>query len=148
MNNARPFKSIQKAIHLVEMIGLVFIALATIFAFGHHVLEIIETLNVSLGDLLLLFLYLEILAMTAIYMDSGKLPVRLPLYIAIIALARYLILDIKNLSEYQMLAIAITMILIALTVVVIRYGHINFPYQAASKTQTNKKLSEKETDIL
>ena len=47
--------------------------------------------TVTLADLLLLFIYLEVLAMVTIYLDSGKLPVRMPLYIAIVALARYMI---------------------------------------------------------
>jgi protein PsiE len=146
MNNSTPMKSIKKAIRHVEMIGLVFIALATIFAFGHEMLYVILSFKVTLGDLLLLFLYLEILAMVAIYMDSGKLPVRLPLYIAIIALARYLILDMKNLSEYQMLAISGTMVLIALTVIIIRYGHVKLPYKEHSLLEKN--LPEKKTELL
>ncbi len=85
--------------------------------------------TVTLADLLLLFIYLEVLAMVSIYLDSGKLPVRMPLYIAIVALARYLILDMKSLDTWRMLGIAGAALLIALAILVIRFGHARFPYE-------------------
>lgn len=121
-------KMLRKSIHFIEFIGLIIITIATVFAGVEAVLEMVHKRSVTLGDLLLLFLYLEVLAMVAIYLESGKLPVRLPLYIAIVALARYLILDMKELNEWQMLAVAITIILITISTLVLRYGHINFPY--------------------
>jgi protein PsiE len=59
------------------------------------------------------------------------LPVRIPLYIAIIALARYLILDMKNLDTWRMLGVAGAALLIALAVLVIRFGHSRYPYAKA-----------------
>ena len=71
----------------VQDAGLLIIAIATIIAVGIEIRSMIEAMTVNLADLLLLFIYLEVLAMVAIYLDSGKLPVRMPLYIAIVALA-------------------------------------------------------------
>ena len=120
---------IRRTIGVFEIIGLVIIALATIYAGFTEVTQMVLTATVTLGDLLLLFLYLEVLAMVAIYLDSGKLPIRLPLYIAIIAMARYLILEMKELSEWEMLAVGFTIILIALAVLALRYGSLKFPSQ-------------------
>jgi len=122
-------KMLQKSIHLVEFIGLIIIAIATTVAGAHAVIMMIENGTVTLGDLLLLFLYLEVLAMVAIYLESGKLPIRLPLYIAIIALARYLILDMKELNEWEIMAIAVTIILIAISTLILRYGSLKYPYK-------------------
>lgn len=133
-------KQVKRSIRVVEIIGLVIIAIATVFASAQEIWRMVASMEVNLGDLLLLFIYLEILAMVAIYMDSGKLPIRFPLYIAIIALARYLILDMKNLTEWQMLAIAVTMMIIALTVLVVRYGHLKLPYK--DREQLEKSLTE------
>ncbi len=88
----------------------------------------IENGEVTLADLLLMFLYLEILAMVAGYYQSGKLPVRIPIYIAIVALARYLVLDMKEMDIWRLLGIAAAMALLALAVLAIRYGHARFPY--------------------
>lgn len=84
--------------------------------------------RVTLADLLLMFLYLEVLAMIGQYFNSGQLPVRFPLYIAMVAMARYVILDLKELTEWRMLAVAASILLLTIAVLVIRYGHTRFPY--------------------
>lgn len=117
-----------KAITWVEDIGLVIIAICTVIAIGIEISTMLEAKTVTLADLLLLFIYLEVLAMVAMYLDSGKLPVRMPLYIAIVALARYLILDMKSLDTWRMLGVAGAVLLVALAILVIRYGHTHFPY--------------------
>jgi protein PsiE len=75
-----------------------------------------------------MFLYLEILAMVAVYYRSGQLPVRFPIYIAIVALARYIVLDTKNMDDIRMLAVTASILLLAGAVLLIRYGHVRFPY--------------------
>ncbi|MCK5387252.1 MAG: phosphate-starvation-inducible PsiE family protein [Gammaproteobacteria bacterium] len=117
-----------KALTWVQDIGLLIIAISTVIAMGLEISSMFESKIVTLADLLLLFIYLEVLAMVAIYLDSGKLPVRMPLYIAIVALARYLILDMKNLDTWRMVAIAGAALLIAIAILIIRYGHTRFPY--------------------
>ena len=128
MNNINLKKTGHKAITVIEDIGLVIIAIATVIAMGFEISHMISLRTVALADLLLLFIYLEVLAMVAIYLDSGKLPVRMPLYIAMVALARYLVLDMKNLDTWRMLGIAGAMLTIAIAVLVIRYGHMRYPY--------------------
>ena len=94
MNN---FKKISHtALIYVENLGLLVIALSTVVAIAFEVYTMISNRFVTLADLLLLFIYLEVISMVAVYLKSGKLPVRMPLYIAMVALARYLILDMKN----------------------------------------------------
>ena len=117
-----------RAITGVEDIGLLIIAIATVIAAGIEITSMFEARTVTLADLLLLFIYLEVLAMVAMYLDSGKLPVRMPLYIAIVALARYMILDMKSLDTWRMLGVAGALLLVALAILVIRYGHTRFPY--------------------
>ncbi|WP_081696343.1 phosphate-starvation-inducible protein PsiE [Thiomicrorhabdus sp. Kp2] len=128
--NQRPIhdRLLGKAINVAEYIGLLVIAIATMFAGTGEVLHMIEARQVTLGDLLLLFLYLEVLAMIGIYLKSGKLPIRFPIYIAIVALARLLILDLKSLTEWEMIAIAGTITLLSVAVLILRYGHIKMPY--------------------
>lgn len=136
--NTAAEETFKRGIHIIEFIGLAIIAIATVFAGYAAVMEMFHNGEVHLGDLLLLFLYLEVLAMVAIYLDSGKLPVRLPMYIAIIALARYLILEMKDLSEWQMIAVAATITLITISTLILRYGSIKFPYPD-NQRKTKKK---------
>jgi len=113
---------------IFEDIGLFVIALSTIIAMGFEITVMINAMKVTLADLLLLFIYLEVLAMVGIYLKSGKLPVRMPLYIAIVAIARYMILDMKNLDTLRMLGLAGAVLIITLSILAIRYGHTKFPY--------------------
>jgi len=117
-----------RTIRWVENLGLIVIAVATVVAMGSEILLMVKQQAVHLADLLLLFIYLEVLAMVSIYLESGQLPVRIPLYIAIVALARYLILDMKNMDNWRMLGIAGAALVLALTVFIIRYGHVRYPY--------------------
>ncbi len=112
-----------------QSIGLMVVALATLVAIAIEINVMIEQHNVRLADLLLLFIYLEVLAMVAIYLESGKLPIRIPLYIAIVALARYLILDMKAMDSERLLAVGITTFVLGATVLLIRFGHSRFPYR-------------------
>ncbi|MBL4762545.1 MAG: phosphate-starvation-inducible PsiE family protein [Gammaproteobacteria bacterium] len=113
---------------IAENIGLLVIAIATVIAMSFEIISMINTMKVTLADLLLLFIYLEVLAMVGIYLKSGKLPVRMPLYIAIVAVARYMILDMKNLDTLRVLGLAGTVFILTISVLVIRYGHSTFPY--------------------
>lgn len=112
----------------LEYIGLIVIVAATVVAGISEVRVMMTAGVVTLADLLLLFLYLEILAMVSLYFRSGKLPVRFPIYIAIVALARYLVLDMKNLDMWHMLGVAAAILLLTLAVLSVRYGHARFPY--------------------
>jgi protein PsiE len=71
------------------------------------------------------------------YWQSGQLPVRMPLYIGMVALARYLILDMKELTEWRMLAVAAAILMLGLAVLVVRYGHVRFPYESTGHKAGN-----------
>lgn len=122
------------ALDVFETMGLVVITVATMIAGVFEVMHMFEAGTVTLGDLLLMFLYLEILAMVGVYFSSGQMPVRFPIYIAIVALVRYLVLDMKTLEMDRMLGIAAAVLLLALAVLVIRYGHSRFPHDETSNT--------------
>ncbi len=133
----------KRALQWVEHVGLIGIAIATIIAAGLEVQTMIELRSVSLADLLLMFIYLEVLTMVGLYFESGQLPVRFPLYIGIVALARYLIIDIKSMSEWRILAVSLGVLVLAIAVLVIRYGHIKMPY-ANSPSRRRRRALEKE----
>ncbi len=118
----------QQLLSLVEHIGLLVIAIATVFAMANETMIMVRAAQVTLTDLLLLFLYLEVLAMVGLYYNSGKLPVRFPLYIGMVALARYLILDMKGMDDWRMLSITGSILMLTLAVFLIRLGHVRYPY--------------------
>ncbi|MEW8507478.1 MAG: phosphate-starvation-inducible PsiE family protein [Candidatus Thiodiazotropha sp.] len=121
-------KQAKQMLAWIEDLGLVVITIATLFATGAEIMVMVRAQTVTLADLLLLFIYLEVFTMVKVYLDSGKLPVRIPLYIAIVALARYMILDMKAMDNWRMLATAGAALVLAITILAIRYGHTRYPY--------------------
>jgi len=128
----------------VEYLGLLVIGIATTVAMYHEVTVMVAANKVHLADLLLMFLYLEVLAMIGQYFKTGQLPVRFPMYIAMVALARYLILDLKEMSEWRMLAVAAAIFLLTLGVLLIRYGHVHYPYREDDSVQGQNKAFVRE----
>ena len=85
--------------------------------------------EVMLHDILLFFIYLEILTMVGLYFQSGKLPIRYPIYIAMVAIARHITIDsMTEMSGLTMIGLSTAILILALEVLVIRYGHIHMPY--------------------
>ena len=119
----------QTVLGFIEYVGLAVITVATVVAGVGEVNVMMAAGAVTLADLLLMFLYLKILAMVGVYFESGKLPVQFPIYIAIVALARYLVLDMKNLDQWHMLGVASSILLLTLAVLAVRYGHVKLPYR-------------------
>jgi protein PsiE len=129
-----------KVLTWIRFAGLLIIALSTIIAVGFELASMFMAGKVTLADLLLLFIYLEVLEMIAVYLSCGKLPVRMPLYIAMIALARYLILDIKSLDSWDLLSVSVATLILAFAILVLRYGHIRFPYDKGEDCAEKKDI--------
>lgn len=115
----------------IEQLGLLIILIATVIAIWQEIMVMVEARHVRLADLLLLFIYLEVVAMIGIYYQSRRLPVRFPIYIALVALARYIILEAKSLTPLGLFAVGGTMVAMAVAILIIRFGHAKFPYADA-----------------
>ena len=114
--------AVKVALRSTEAVGLLVIALATVVAGVQEVQLMWSNGKVSLADLLLMFIYLEVLAMVGLFYSSGSLPVQVPIFIAIVALARYLILDTKDLHEWRVLGVASAICLLAVAALLVRRG--------------------------
>jgi protein PsiE len=110
-------KIISKCIHFAEKSLLIFIAFATIFATIQEIMVLVDLKRVLLADLLLLFIYTEVLGMVAAFYRSSRIPVTLPLFIAMTALARMIILQGKEPSDLLYEAGAIVLVAIACLII-------------------------------
>ena len=93
----------QKIILIAEKKILLLIAVATIFATAFEVIRIIDVKAVNLSDLFLLFIYAEVLGMVASFYANNRIPVTLPLIIAMTALTRMIILQSKDLNAINII---------------------------------------------
>ena len=124
----QPNPQVLRALDIAEWAGLLVISIATMVAIGQEIWVMVAARKVFLQDILLLFIYLEVLTMVGLYFKSGKLPLRYPIYIAMVAIARYIIIGMKEIDGWTILAFAGAILVLALAVVAIRFGHVRLPY--------------------
>ena len=88
--------NVKRAIELTEKGFLILIAIFTVVAMGQEVMLLLENRKVQLKDLLLMFIYAEVLGMLAAFYSSRRIPIAIPLFIAVTALSRLIILQGKD----------------------------------------------------
>ena len=112
---------VEDIIFFAEKGLLVIVALATLFASLVEVQVMVDNGVVTLADLLLLFIYTEVLGMVGVFYKSSKIPITLPLFIAMTALSRLIILKGSGSDPTNILFEAGAILLIALACLVIRF---------------------------
>ena len=104
----------------LQLILMVIILISTVIAVGIEMYKMFENRSVTLADLLLMFLYLEVLAMVRVFWNQQSISITLPLLIAITALARFIILQGKEMDPTALVYEAIAIVLIAGAIVILR----------------------------
>ena len=126
----------ENVVKQIQLIALVIILAATVIAFGIEIYQMIKVQKVTLADLLLLFLYLEVLAMVRVFWESQSIQITLPLFIAITALSRFIILQGKSINPEVLLYEAGAIVLIAIAILVLRFR--NSPVFGLKKKKKTK----------
>ena len=139
--------NLAKIIKPIEKILLGIIALLTVIAVVQEIHSIYFNAKVQLADLLLLFIYTEVLGMIGIFYVSNKIPITLPLFIAMTAIARLIILQGKGMDPIILIYEAGAILIIAFACLVIRYKPKNsYVYQSedenASTTLVHNKVNK------
>ncbi|MBM7060078.1 phosphate-starvation-inducible PsiE family protein [Pseudomonas sp. UL073] len=113
-------------------------AWASVMAF----LGMVEKGHISVDDILLLFIYLELGAMVGIYFKTNHMPVRFLIYVAITALTRLLISDVSHHNGPGMgvIYVSAAILLLALSILVVRYASSQFPSEVSAKPRTRRHL--------
>ena len=105
---------IQVLIGLAEQLILLTIAIATIGAAVIEIFRILSVMTVNLSDLFLLFIYAEVLGMVGVFYKENRIPVTLPLIIAITALTRMIVIQTKGLDSVNIIFEASGILLLAI----------------------------------
>lgn len=114
-----------KIITMMEKTLLVIIAFLTTYAVVFEILSVVSTRAVTLTDLLLLFIYAEVLGMVAAFYKFRKIPITVPIFIAITALCRLIILQGKGINTIDLLYESGAILLLALAALIIRWNLLN-----------------------
>lgn len=125
---------IYDAIVWTEKAILVLIAGFTVYAVGLEMFNIVLVRSVKLTDLLLLFIYAEVLGMVAGFYKNRRIPITIPIFIAITALCRLIILQGKEVNAINIIYESGAVLLLAMAALVIRWNLIKLqrPQQPAS----------------
>ena len=107
----------------LQLILLSIILFSTVIAVGIEIRAMFLNQSVTLADLLLMFLYLEVLAMVRVFWDEQSISITLPLLIAITALSRFIILQGKEMDPSGLVYEAVAIVLIASAIVILRLRH-------------------------
>tara|TARA_B100000035_G_scaffold294336_1_gene284536 strand:- start:255 stop:638 length:384 start_codon:yes stop_codon:yes gene_type:complete len=102
---------------------LIIILISTIVAVLIEILNMYDAKSVTLADLLLMFLYLEVMAMVRVFWDEQSIRITLPLLIAITALSRFIIMQGKEMDPSALVYQSGAILLIAIAIVVMRLRH-------------------------
>jgi protein PsiE len=121
-----------KIITIAEKTLLVIIAFLTAYAVLVEIVVILTERAVKLTDLLLLFIYAEVLGMVAAFYKYRKIPITVPIFIAITALCRLIILQGKGINTVDLLYESGAVLLLAISALVIRWNLINLVHKKDS----------------
>ena len=102
---------------------LIIILISTVIAVFLEIYNMYQLKTVTLADLLLMFLYLEVMAMVRVFWEQQSISITLPLLIAITALSRFIILQGKEMNPSALVYEASAILLIAISILVIRLRH-------------------------
>ena len=110
----------------IQLTAVLFVLISTIIAFLLEVGEMYESRNIELADLLLMFIYIEVIGLVKSYWETRSVRITYPLVIAITALARFIILQDKESDPSNLIYISIAILIVAIATVVIRFRNSKY----------------------
>ena len=126
----------ENTIRNIQLTAVLFVLVSTIVAFFLEVKEMADNKNIELADLLLMFIYIEVIGLVKSYWETRAVRIAYPLVIAITALARFIILQDKDSDPTNLIYISTAILIVAVATVVIRLR--NSKYLNLDKSKSNE----------
>ncbi len=117
----------------IQLVAVIFVLISTVIAFFLEVKEMYENRDIELADLLLLFIYIEVIGLVRSYWETRSIRISYPMVIAITALARFIILQDKESDPSNLIYISSAILIVALATVIIRFRNSKYLKIDASK---------------
>jgi protein PsiE len=125
-----------KTIRNIQLTAVLVVLISTVIAFFLEIKEMYVNQNITLADLLLMFIYIEVIGLVKSYWETRAVRITYPLVIAITALARFIILQDKESDPTNLIYISVAILIVALATVVIRFR--NSKYLKIDKSKSNE----------
>ena len=138
-------KQVEHFVGLIEKAVIFIILISTLTAIMFEILKMINAQYVELADLLLLFIYVEVIGMVRVYLISNRVRMTYPLFIAITALSRLIILQGKDSNPELLLYEAGAIVLVAIAVIILRLRYVPIlrPIDGIDELPTPKSSKKK-----
>tara|TARA_B100001029_G_scaffold179486_1_gene189202 strand:+ start:3704 stop:4090 length:387 start_codon:yes stop_codon:yes gene_type:complete len=114
------------AIRNIQLVAVVSVLIATIIGFLLEIEEMWANRYVGLAELLLLFIYIEVIGLIRSYWETRAVRITYPMIIAITALARFIILQDKDNDPTNLIYISLAILIVALATVVVRFRNSKY----------------------
>lgn len=108
--------------HYIEKLVLVGVGALALIGIGQILLDIFHNREVRLQDLLLMFIFIEIMAMANVYFIRRAVPFTYPMFIAVTALSRLIVLQGKNIAPENLIYESGAILLVSLAILIIRFS--------------------------
>ena len=110
----------------IQLVAVLIVLVATVIAFFLEIHTMYENRNISLADLLLMFIYIEVIGLVRSYWETRSVRITYPMIIAITALARFIILQDKDQDPTNLIYISLAILIVAIATVIIRFRNSKF----------------------
>ena len=110
-----------QTIRNIQLTAVLIVLISTVVAFFLEMSDMYTNRDITLADLLLMFIYIEVIGLVRSYWESRAVRVIYPLVIAITALARYIILQDKDSDPTNLIYLASAILIVSIATVVIRF---------------------------
>ena len=125
-----------KTIRNIQLTAVLILLISTVIAFIIEMKTMYENQTITLADLLLMFIYIEVIGLVKSYWETRAVRITYPLVIAITALARFIILQDKESDPTNLIYISLAILIVALATVIIRFR--NSRYLKIDKTKAGE----------
>ncbi len=114
------------SIRNIQLVAVIVVLVSTIIAFFLEMKEMYENKDITLADLLLMFIYIEVIGLVRSYWETQSVRITYPLIIAITALARFIILQDKESDPANLIYISSAILIVAIATVIIRFRNSRY----------------------
>ena len=114
------------SIRNIQLVAVIVVLVSTILAFFLEMKEMYDNKDITLADLLLMFIYIEVIGLVRSYWETQSVRITYPLIIAITALARFIILQDKESDPANLIYISLAILIVAIATVIIRFRNSRY----------------------
>ena len=124
------------SIRNIQLVAVIVVLISTIIAFFLEMKEMYDNKDITLADLLLMFIYIEVIGLVRSYWETQSVRITYPLIIAITALARFIILQDKESDPANLIYISLAILIVSIATVIIRFR--NSKYLKIEKSRSSE----------